>query len=100
MKQLLQVRAAERRAALHQQKEREVQERDARGQLRRVAAAGPNRDRKPSDLHQKPQAPVKRQLGHSVASEEESAKPLLRRRDNNQSRLDREFETLTISPAV
>jgi len=66
----------------------------------RPSAAKPERDLKVRELRQRRALLVKRQLSHRIASEEESAKPLLRRRDNNQSRLDREFETLTISPAV
>jgi hypothetical protein len=80
MKQLLQVLAAEQRA-LHQQKEREVQENGARRQLRRLAAARPERDQKLSELHQKAQAPVKRQLGHAIARNKERTKPPLLRRN-------------------
>ena len=58
---------------------------------RRPSAAKPERDLKVRELRQRRALLVKRQLSHRIASEEENAKPLRHRRDNNQSRLDREF---------
>jgi len=91
MRQLLQVHAR----AHHQQKRREAQEADTRRQLHQVAAARRDRSpktselarkqlrrlaatklarvRKPGELHQKPRAPVKRQLDH-IAGEAELMK--------------------------
>ena len=58
----------------------------------RPSAAKPERDLKVHELRQRRALLVKRPLSHRIASEEESEKPLRRRKDNNQSRLDRELD--------
>jgi len=63
-----------KKRALLQQKRNETQEERAKRQLRELAAARPERARKTSELHQKKQAPVKRQ--HIIGSEENARLPV------------------------